>query len=70
VLVRPGVLEPCDRRGREPTGIRAEQGCQRLLEPARGDALEVKPRMPRVENLEYGLLPAARVQEANVRRRG
>ena len=42
VLVRPGIRETCDGRGREATGILAEQGCQRLLEVAGGDALEIK----------------------------
>src|SRR5205085_2590220 len=44
VLVRPNVPEPCDGRGREPTSILAEQRCQRLLEPACGDPLEVEDR--------------------------
>jgi hypothetical protein len=39
VLVHPDVSEPGDGRGREPTGVLAEQGCKRLLEAACGDAL-------------------------------
>ena len=38
MLFRPGVLEPPDGRGREPAGILAEQGDQRLLEVASGHA--------------------------------
>src|SRR3954452_2922265 len=57
VLVRPDVPEPCDGRGREPTSILAEQGCQRLLEPACGDALEVEDRDQHLEALR-----AARVR--------
>ena len=44
VLVRPGVLEPPDGRGREPAGVLAEQREERLLEVAGGDALEVEDR--------------------------
>src|SRR5215468_9816581 len=39
----------CDGRGREPTSILAEQRCQRLLEPACGDALEVEDRDQHLE---------------------
>src|SRR6266540_1836848 len=44
VFVRPRVLEPRDGRGRQPAGILAQQGRQRLLEVARRDALEVEDR--------------------------
>src|SRR5437763_4351461 len=49
MLVRPNVPEPCDGRSREPTSILAEQRCQRLLEPAGGDALEVEDRDQHLE---------------------
>src|ERR1700731_3350710 len=42
MLVRPGLLEPPDGRGREPAGILAEQCDQRLLEIAGGNALQVE----------------------------
>src|SRR3974377_1703764 len=44
VLLRPGLLEPGDRRCREAARILAEQRDQRLLEVAGGDALEVEDR--------------------------
>src|SRR6202163_2312345 len=44
MLVRPGLLEPPDGRGREPAGILAEQCDQRLLEITGGDALQVENR--------------------------
>src|ERR1700704_3110553 len=44
VFVRPGILEPGDGRGREPAGILAQQGRQRLLEIPRRDALQVENR--------------------------
>ena len=43
-VVRPGLLEPPDGRGREPAGILAEQCDQRLLEITGGDALQVENR--------------------------
>jgi hypothetical protein len=39
MLVRPGVLEPSDGRGREPAGVLAEQCDERFLEVAGGNAL-------------------------------
>jgi hypothetical protein len=42
VLVEPGLLQPRDGRGRQARRSLAEQGCQRLLEIAGGDALQVK----------------------------
>ena len=51
MLFRPGVLEPPDGRGREPAGILAEQGDQRLLEVASGHALEVEDRYQHFEAL-------------------
>src|SRR5450631_4896001 len=56
VLVRPGLLEATDRRGREPAGVLAEQGKKRLLEVAGGDALEVENR-----DQHFEALRAARV---------
>src|SRR4030088_3536886 len=44
MLVRPGLLEPPDGRGREPAGILAEQCDQRLLELTGGDALQAENR--------------------------
>src|ERR1700730_17581124 len=44
VLVRPGVLEAGNGRGREPAGVFAEQRQERLLEIAGGDALQVEDR--------------------------
>src|SRR3981189_3495293 len=44
MLVRPGLREPPDGRGREPAGILAEQCDQRLLEITGGDALQVENR--------------------------
>src|ERR1700737_243312 len=44
MLVRSGLLEPPDGRGREPAGILAEQCDQRLLEITGGDALQVENR--------------------------
>src|SRR6195256_558795 len=44
MLVRPGLLEPPDGRGREPAGILAEQCDQRLLEITGGDALQIENR--------------------------
>jgi hypothetical protein len=44
VLVRPGLLEPSDGRGREPAGVLAEQGDERFLEVAGGNALEIEDR--------------------------
>ena len=40
VLVNPSLLQPRDSRGRQSTGVLAEQGSQRLLEVAGGDALQ------------------------------
>ena len=51
VLVRPGVLEPRDGRRRQPAGVRAEQGRQRLGEIAGGDALEVEDGDQRLQAL-------------------
>src|SRR5262249_16915593 len=44
VLLRPGLLEPGDRRGRQPGGVLAEQRAQRLLEGAARYAFEVQDR--------------------------
>src|ERR1700716_963182 len=44
MLLRPGLLEPSDGRGREPAGVLAEQCDQRLLEVTGGDTLEVEDR--------------------------
>ena len=51
VLVRPGVLEPPDRRGREATGVLAKQSQECLLEVAGRDALEVEDRNQHLEAL-------------------
>src|SRR6266516_428188 len=64
MLVRPGVLEPPDGRGREPAGVLAEQRDQHLLEVAGGDALEVEDR-----NQHFEALRAARVGRQNRRRK-
>ena len=64
VLVRPGLLEPPDGRGREPAGVLAEQRRQRLLEVAGGDALEVEDRDQHLEALR-----PARVGRQNRRRK-
>ena len=63
VLVRPGLLEPPDGRGREPAGILAEQCHQRLLEIAGGDALQVEDRDQHLQALR-----PARVGRQNRRR--
>src|SRR5439155_661973 len=44
VLFGPGLLEATNGRGREPTGVPAEQCDQRVLEVAGRDALEVENR--------------------------
>src|SRR5262249_48924409 len=44
VLLRPGLLEASNGRGREPAGVPAEQCDQRFLEVAGRDALEVEDR--------------------------
>ena len=49
VLVRPGVLQPPDGRGRRPASVLAEQRQQRLREVAGGDALEVEDRDQHLE---------------------
>src|SRR5262249_41300590 len=43
ILLFPQPLEPRDGGGRQPLGVRAEEGGQRLAEVARTDALEVEP---------------------------
>ncbi len=63
MLLRPGVLEASDGRGREPAGVLAEQRDQRLLEVAGGDALEVEDRDQHLEALR-----PARVGRQNRRR--
>ena len=64
VLVRPGVLEPPDGRGREPAGVLAEQCDERLLEVAGGDALEVEDR-----DQHFEALRSARIGRQNRRRK-
>jgi len=64
VLVRPGVLEPPDGRGREPAGVLAEQREERLLEVAGGDALEVEDR-----DQHFEALRPTRVGRQNRRRK-
>src|SRR4030081_2356277 len=49
MLLRPGLLEPSDGRGREPAGVLAEQCDQRLLEVTGGDTLEVEDRDQHLE---------------------
>src|SRR5271167_2606787 len=51
VLVRPGVLEPSDGRGREPAGVLAEQCDERFLEVAGRDAFEIENRDQHFEAL-------------------
>src|SRR5215207_1139291 len=51
MLLRPGLLEPSDGRGRQPAGVLAKQCGQRLLEVAGGDALEVEDRDQHFEAL-------------------
>src|SRR5271167_2178195 len=51
MLLRPGVLEPSDGRGREPAGLLAEQCDERFLEVAGGDALEIEDRDQHLEAL-------------------
>src|SRR5450759_3337378 len=50
-MLRPDLLEPPDSRGRQPTGVLAEQHDQCLLEVAGGDALEVEERDQHFEAL-------------------
>jgi hypothetical protein len=64
VLIRPGVLEPSDGRGREPAGVLAEQCDERFLEVAGGDALEIEDRDQHLEALR-----AARVRRQDCRRK-
>src|SRR5882724_11869974 len=63
MLLRPGVLEPCDGRGREPAGVFAKQRNQRLLEGTGGDALEVEDR-----NQHFEAIRAARIRRQDRRR--
>src|SRR5271170_4425003 len=51
MLLRPGILEPSDGRGREPAGLLAEQCDERFLEVAGGDALEIEDRDQHLEAL-------------------
>src|SRR5829696_8202875 len=51
VLFRPGVLEPRNSRGREPTRVFAQQRHQCLLEVTGGYALEVEDRDQHLEAL-------------------
>ena len=51
VLVRPGVLEPTNGRGREPADVLAKQSQECLLEVAGRDALEVEDRNQHLEAL-------------------
>ncbi len=44
MFVAPGLLQPRDRRCRQPRRLPAEQGRQRLLEVAGRDALQVEDR--------------------------
>src|ERR1700704_1527747 len=57
MLVRPGLLEPPDGRGREPAGILAEQCDQRLLEITGGDALQVENRDQHLGHARAGTAP-------------
>src|SRR5262249_15683583 len=51
MLVRPGLFESSDGRGRKPAGILAEQGDQCFLEVAGGDAFEIEDRDQHLEAL-------------------
>src|SRR5262249_4205667 len=64
VLLRPGLLEPSNGRGREPAGVPAEQCDQRVLEIAGRDALEVEDRDQHLQALR-----PARVGRQNRRRK-
>src|SRR6202171_5371410 len=64
MLVRPGLLEPPDGRGREPAGILAEQCDQRLREITGGDALQVENRDQHLQALR-----SARMGRQNRRRK-
>src|ERR1019366_5629039 len=64
VLVRPGLLEPPDGRGREPARVLAEQRDQRLLEITGGDALQVENRDQYLQALR-----SARIGRQNGRRK-
>ena len=51
VFVDPSLLQPRNGRSRQPAGVLAEQGSQRLLEVAGGDALQVEDRDQHFEAL-------------------
>src|SRR5436853_7483219 len=63
MLLRPGLLEPPDGGGRQPTGVLAEQRDERRLEVAGGDTLEVEDR-----NQYFEALRPARVGRQDRRR--
>src|ERR1700740_3480908 len=54
MLLRPGLLEPSDGRGREPASVLAEQRDQCLIEVAGRDALQVEDRDQRFDRRAYG----------------
>src|SRR5262249_24132300 len=51
MLVRPGLFEPPDGRGRKPAGVLAEQCHQCFLEVAGGDTFEIEDRDQHLEAL-------------------
>src|SRR6201987_5180913 len=64
MLLRPGLLEPSDGRGREPASVLAEQRDQCLIEVAGRDALQVEDR-----DQHFEALRSTRVRRQNRRRK-
>src|SRR6516164_9126277 len=64
MLLRPGLLEPPDGRGRQPAGVLAEQCDQGFLKVAGRQALEVEDR-----DQHFEAFRAARVSRQNRRRK-
>src|SRR6516162_7113302 len=64
MLLRPGLLEPPDGRGRQPAGVLAEQCDQGFLKVAGRQALEVEDR-----DQHFEAFRAARVRRQNRRRK-
>ena len=51
MFVDPSLLQPRNGRSRQPAGVLAEQGSQRLLEVTGGDALQIQDRDQHFEAL-------------------
>ena len=64
ILLRPGLLEPSDGRGREPASVLAEQRDQCLIEVAGRDALQAEDR-----DQHFEALRSTRVRQQNRRRK-